>query len=319
MLIYHPSNFGCRRIYDKIIMTPLEKFKILILNNEILSLPSQNHVRRKYVRKYIMTEELIRFCIEDLNFSANYLCCEIFNKKGYYTDAGTIIDFCKEKNIKTKTIKESANNPNVRIKYNQTCLKKYNKINSLCKDTISYLKRNNTVKNKYNVDNVFQLKCVKEKSKQSMITKYGVNHSIYLPTSERNYGRRSKIHKKIEELLIKDNICFKSEVKNKFSSFNYFLNKEYSPIVDILIEDKKIVIEINGDLWHANPKFYKPDDMIRRFKGLISAQEIWNFDESRIKQIENFGYTVIILWECDINHNMKLINEILTKALLNNN
>lgn len=301
-------------------MTPLEIFENLVIDLNILSLPSQNHIRRKYIRKYIMTEELIRYCIENLNFSANHICHEIFSKKGYYTDAGTIIDFCKEKNIKTKTIKESANSFNVRNKYKKTCLKKFNKINSLCKDTTAYLKRNDTVKMKYNVNNVFQLESIKEKSKRSMITKYGVNHSIFLPTTERSYGRRSKIHKKIEEFLIENNVDFKSEVKNKFKKYNNFLNKEYSPIVDILIENKKIVIEINGDLWHANPKFYKSNDKIRRFKGLISAQDVWKFDNLRISQIESFGYTVIVLWECDINNNMNLIKEILIQHnLINDN
>jgi G:T-mismatch repair DNA endonuclease (very short patch repair protein) len=297
-------------------MTPLENFEKLVVDIDIISLPPQNHIRRKYIRKYIMTEDLIRYCIEHLNFSANYICNEIFSKKGYYTDASTIIDFCKEKNIKTKTIKESANSINVRTKYKETCLKKYNKINSLSKNTLPYLKRNCTVKNKYNVNNVFQLELVKEKSKQSMINKYGVNHTIFLHTTKRNYGKRSKIHKKIESFLTEHNVDFKSEVKNKFTKYNNYLNKDYSPIVDILIENKKIVIEINGDIWHANPKFYKNNDMIHRFKGLISAQDIWNFDKSRISQIESFGYTVIVLWECDINNNMELIKNILAQNKL---
>jgi very-short-patch-repair endonuclease len=299
-------------------MTPLEKFQNLKLDYKILSLSSQNHVRRKYVREYILTEELIRYCVEKLNYSAYHITKEIFFEKGYYVDAGTVIDFCKEKGIKTFSSKESANNPLVRNKYEKTCKIKYGEVNALSKNTCVYNKRNETVKSKYNVENVFQLDSVKEKSKTTMIEKYGVSSSIFLPTFERNYGRRSKIHLKIEKILKENGIEFESEVKNRFLAFNELRQSEYSPIVDILIEHKKVVIEINGNKWHANPKYYKSTDMIERWGGLISASDVWKLDNSRNNQIRNFGYEVIVLWEDEINKNLTLINEILYEKVFKN-
>ena len=105
------------------------------------------------------------------------------------------------------------------------------------------------------------------------------------------------------------------DFKFSLSSFNDFLQRDYSPIVDILIEDKKIVIEINGDMWHANPKTYKASDMIRKWGGLTPAQKIWEFDEARIKQINKFGYTVIIIWGSDIRTNIKKVKSILNEKV----
>lgn len=299
-------------------MTPLEEFETMDLNLEILSLPSQNHLRREYVKNYVLTENLIRYCIETLGLSSHYISEEIFKKRGYNVDAGTIIDFCKEKNIKTFSPKEAANNHNVRKKYIDTCKKKYGSNNALSKNTSAYKKRNNTVKNKYGVENVFQLQNVKEKSKATMLERYGVNHTIYMPETERNYGRRSKIHQKIENILKENNIIFESEVKNKFGMFNQQLGREFSPIVDILIESKKIVIEINGDMWHANPLKYKSSDKIFKWNSYISAGEIWKLDEIRNNQIKNFGYDVIVIWEYDIRKNFESVNKILYEKIREN-
>jgi G:T-mismatch repair DNA endonuclease (very short patch repair protein) len=84
------------------------------------------------------------------------------------------------------------------------------------------------------------------------------------------------------------------------------LKRNYSPIVDILLVDYKIAIECYGNNWHANPKFYKKNDLIVKFKGPVTAKSIWKFDNVRQKQIELFGYKVIVLWEDEINNNLDL-------------
>lgn len=52
-------------------------------------------------------------------------------------------------------------------KYKDTCLEKYGKENALCKGTSSYDKRNNTIKEKYGVDNVFKHPKIIEKIRNS--------------------------------------------------------------------------------------------------------------------------------------------------------
>ena len=60
---------------------------------------------------------------------------------------------------------------------------------------------------------------------------------------------------------------------------------------------KKKIIEFNGDFWHANPKFFKPDEVIPVLN--ISAQEKWKFDEKKKKLAEANGYSVLIVWESE--------------------
>lgn len=292
-----------------------KEFSNLELDVNILKLPSQNHQRRAYIRKHILYVELIKYFMETLRYSVYYLCKEIFYKKGYDADVSTIIDFCKKNDIRTCTIKERANSKFVRDQYKATCLKKYGAENALSKNTESYKKRNETVERKYGVKNVFQIPFVINKSKNTMLEKYGVEHTVFLPTYERNYGRRSKIQIQIEDILSEHNINFEAEAQNRFKKYNIGLEKVYSPIVDILIEDKKIVLEIYGDKWHANPKIYKGTDKIEIWGGTVNATEIWKHDRLRKKQIEEFGYSVIELWECDIRKNINHINKILNERI----
>lgn len=59
--------------------------------------------------------------------------------------------------------------------------------------------------------------------------------------------------------------------------------------VDILIEALKLIIEIDGDYWHANPKRYGSDDVIAG----TPAKEIWEYDKGITKNLSAQGYTVI--------------------------
>lgn len=63
------------------------------------------------------------------------------------------------------------------IKYKETCKQLYGAENTLCKGTTSYQKKNNTVKEKYGVDNVFQSEEIKEKSKKTCLEKYGCEYA----------------------------------------------------------------------------------------------------------------------------------------------
>lgn len=70
-------------------------------------------------------------------------------------------------------------------------------------------------------------------------------------------------------------------------------------VADLLNEDKKIIVEVNGDLWHCNPLFWKPEDIHPNKK--ITAKEIWDKDQKRKEYLESLGYSVLVLWENDIN------------------
>ena len=73
------------------------------------------------------------------------------------------------------------------------------------------------------------------------------------------------------------------------------------------------IIEYNGDFWHANPKKYKPDDIIHHD---ITASEIWEHDKLRKEKLTELGYEIIEIWSGDYKENKtKILNEILEKLL----
>lgn len=100
-------------------------------------------------------------------------------------------------------------------------------------------------------------------------------------------NRLTKIHKKIKEYLNLEKLGFISEQ----SIGKYF--------ADELNEQKKIIIEINGDYVHANPKMFKPDDIIKLPNLRYTAAEKWESDKQKINTLTSIGYRVITVWESD--------------------
>lgn len=108
----------------------------------------------------------------------------------------------------------------------------------------------------------------------------------------------SKLHQKIKNQLQLDKIGFASE------------QRVGRYLVDELNEQKKIAIEINGDYVHANPKIYRPTDIIYLPGNYYTAQEKWDSDKIKKENLEKAGYKVIVVWESDdlSEHKVK-INE----------
>jgi G:T-mismatch repair DNA endonuclease (very short patch repair protein) len=297
----------------------LEIFNKSKLNDDILNLHSNNHTRRKYIRS-ILTKDFLEELVIKENHSIYHICTNIFQPKNIKTDASHIFSLCKEYNIPTLRLKERAALSSTKEKRKMTTLKKYGVNHVMVKNSTWYKKRNRTVKKKYGVKNVFQLDEIKKISKNTMVRKYGVSNVCFLESYVKNKtGRRSKIHIKIEKYLDEIGEKYESECSDqRFKKYNKITQTEYSPIPDIIIEDKKLVFEINGDKWHANPKIYKSTDIIERYSGPISAKDIRKFDKARKKQIESFGYKVVVLWECDINKKFEKIKKIINENCENN-
>lgn len=92
----------------------------------------------------------------------------------------------------------------------------------------------------------------------------------------------------------------------------YHINKNRHPY-DFHLCDTKIIIEINGNFWHANPLYYKEDDIVNIPKRKRTAKEIWERDKKFIDFAEQNGYKIIIIWEDDF----KKSNDELIEYLLN--
>lgn len=82
--------------------------------------------------------------------------------------------------------------------------------------------------------------------------------------------------------------------------------------VDEIHLDNKIIIEINGDYVHANPKYYNADDIIVLIGNSYTAEMKWEKDRKRQEKLESLGYTVFVIWESD---SLDVIKEKLYKLL----
>lgn len=127
---------------------------------------------------------------------------------------------------------------------------------------------------------------IRQKRSQQMIQR--MSDPIFRESAFKNSKNRlTKMHQKLRTKLKLDDLGFVSEQRIG----RYF--------VDELNESTKTIIEFFGDHPHANPKKYKPDDVIRlRGQSYIASQK-WQRDQARKEDLEAMGYRVIVIWESD--------------------
>lgn len=119
---------------------------------------------------------------------------------------------------------------------------------------------------------------------------------------EKLHSTHSKLHDVIKKWI-------------ELNGFEDFESEQTIPstklIADELDVNRKIIIEINGDYWHANPKIYNKNDKIQYPGKTIEARFVWSRDIKRRKILESMGYCVIDIWEKDFVENK--MNEVKDK------
>lgn len=165
----------------------------------------------------------------------------------------------------------------------------------------------------YGVDNPSQLETVKEKKKSTFIEHYGVDNiwkteeykqftrerwNSYDAEEKTKYllglfdrrknGTVSNLEKRVMGILKDIGIPFESQ---------YRIGK-YFHRYDIRISDTKILLEVNGDFWHANPELYKEDDILNFSEtNKPRAKDIWKKDQKNAEIANKNGFKVLYLWE----------------------
>ena len=172
-----------------------------------------------------------------------------------------------------------------------------------------------------------QKKKVVEKSRETRTERYGgwtsevtheaaskhiikVNQGFYGGT--KGYSRASKeVFDWFDELI--------PQYKTYHSENEWFvkLTREESEVlgqgmvrIDYYCPELSLIIEFNGDYWHANPALFEADQMVH--DGML-AKEIWNRDRLREEivkkklEIENY----FVLWETDYNDTLSDIEILL--------
>ena len=117
---------------------------------------------------------------------------------------------------------------------------------------------------------------------------------------------------------IHKNEIYYSDLNNEYIIHNDLTHKNY--LLDFYDKTKNLVIEFQGDYWHANPKIYNKEDILEfpshilNRKDKIIVEEIWEYDKNKkdfiCKELNNPIYLQI--WESDYRSNPnKVINDIL--------
>ena len=56
---------------------------------------------------------------------------------------------------------------------------------------------------------------------------------------------------------------------------------------------------MQGNYFHANPKYYKPNDTIKISHKEILAEDIWKNDKNKEILAQKYNYPLLIIWEDD--------------------
>lgn len=99
-----------------------------------------------------------------------------------------------------------------------------------------------------------------------------------LPAASRN----TKPELQLAELLRVSGIKFVSQM---------MLPRVYC---DFYLPEYNLIIEVDGDYWHANPDRFSPDDLIGSKK--TSARQIWENDRKKEDRIKSHGHKVMRIW-----------------------
>lgn len=179
-------------------------------------------------------------------------------------------------------------------KIKETCLNTYGVLNPSQLEDIKIKKKETFIKH-YGVDNIWKTEEFKDFTRERW-NNYNEDEKTRILKGiidKHRTGDSSKLEKRI--------LCILKDIGIDFEA-QYKIGK-YFHKYDAKISGSKTLLEVNGDFWHANPKFYNSDDILN-FSNTNhpKAKEIWKKDEKNRKVAEDNGYKVIYLWENEITN-----------------
>jgi G:T-mismatch repair DNA endonuclease (very short patch repair protein) len=206
-------------------------------------------------------------------------------------------------NLKKFSVKNPSQSEAIKEKKKQTFLKNFGYENNFCNKKIQKLAQSNIDYEKvYNT------------TRDSLIEQYGPD--VYNVSQIPGVGKKigNSLKKRISKMTenerrkmtetARSNIKYVSSQEIRIQAILNQLDIEYTANGFLyaynwdLIFKNKIIIEIQGDFWHGNPKFYKESDVL--LQGL-SVKDVWDKDKKKRKAVESKGYSVYYIWENDIN------------------
>lgn len=131
-----------------------------------------------------------------------------------------------------------------------------------------------------------------DKRRKTCLVKYGVDTPFGIckkPASISGLSRR------VKKVLDAAQIPYIQELR-----INFKKRKEYRDFRAYDFAFGNVILELNGDYFHANPDIYKATDIIRIRHVPHTVQSIWDDDKVKRKLAEQHGYQVVYLWESEM-------------------
>jgi len=131
-----------------------------------------------------------------------------------------------------------------------------------------------------------------DKRRKTCLAKYGVDTPFGFCKKP---AAISSLSRRVKRVLDAAEVPYIQELRINFKE-----RKEYRDFRAYDFAFGKVILELNGDYFHANPSIYKPTDVISIRHVLHTAQSIWNDDKVKRELAEQHGYQVVYLWETDM-------------------
>lgn len=309
---------------------------------------------KQYIEEEKCVWDIANFYNKDAHFIKRLL---MFKKVSLRTESESKkTKVYKEKYTTTIRAKYGVDNisqaDSIKKKKEETFFKNYGYKNNFCNESIRQKAHDNidhqecykslqcTLREKYGVNHIIEIPHIydnvdqekrQEARRKTCLERYGVEYN----------SQNELIKNKIQETrnkTINSLDYFKNPVKywkGKFFSsklevevqeilnkkrVTYLNNIWISGVnVDLYIPSKNLIIEINGDYWHANPLKYKKEDIIytTENKRNITAEEIWKKDKKQEEKLLKSGYNLLVVWEKDIKENKKDLEKYITNLITN--
>jgi very-short-patch-repair endonuclease len=160
-------------------------------------------------------------------------------------------------------------------------------------DKLSREKRKNTCLEKYGVDHDWKDKNVYQKCNKTCLSKYGKTSQQI--AREKIVKEDTELEKIIEKKLIELQVKFVKQYRLYFDSYSY---RKF----DFYLPQHNLLIEVDGDYWHGNPKFYNKFNEIQ-----IYTKENDKFKNELVK---TSNISLLRIWGSDIigeNFNLKVL------------
>lgn len=183
----------------------------------------------------------------------------------------------------------------------QTNLDRTGYRHNFCKDSPSRLAWQTRLKEEEGISNVFQRQSVKDSIQESYMIKYGVKHPMQVQSIARKVlgAKFSKPHKLMNDIILSESLSFENEKLVRFTEEG--TNKYV--IYDVYVPDLNLLIEVNGDYYHANPILYKSGDILFASHARSrTVDSIWKRDWKKRIIAKKNGFLFMEVWEYDLKN-----------------